>query len=392
MRIVNVIHVCSAGGAEIFVKNMTINNKKLFPNNDYELWVLHNASDIYGENNDKALLFEKDYIKELNDNNISVKIIGKNKMNRFQFYKAIRRLNSSFKPDIIHCHLESVTINVVLALLFNKVNIIETIHNVKIKYKKIHKYLINKKIKYMISIADTVTKSINKEIKINSKKLIQIYNGVDINKFKCNRKFNEKKKKNIVLIGRLTEQKNYFYLLRNVQTINEICSNNNIDIPNINIYGQGELEKNIINYLVSHDIKNVYLCGISNDIANVLSKNDIYLMCSKYEGFSISLIEALSSGISIVCTDVGGNKEIIGNNCGILIECDNDKQLVDSILKMLKNDKLREKYFKNCRSKANNFSLDKCCTEHNKLYFKVGSIKWELKMPWKILLAHYFFN
>lgn len=375
MRIVNVIHVCSAGGAEIFVKNMIINNKKLFSNNDYELWVLHNASDIYGENNDKALLFEKDYIKELVDNNITVKIIGKKQMNRFQFYKAIRRLNKNFKPDIIHCHLESVTINVVLALRFNKVNIIETIHNVKIKYKRIHKYIINKKIKYMISIADTVTKSINKEIKINSAKLVKIYNGVDINKFKCNRKFDEKKKKNIVLIGRLTEQKNYFYFLRNIKTINEMCLNSNIDIPSINIYGQGELEKSIIDYLYSNNIKNVYLQGISNDIANVLSKNDIYLMCSKYEGFSISLIEALSSGISIVCTDVGGNREIIGDNCGILIECNNDKQLIDSVLKMLKNDKLREEYFKNCRSKAKFFSLDKCCIEHNKLYSKVGSIK-----------------
>lgn len=45
---------------------------------------------------------------------------------------------------------------------------------------------------------------------------------------------------------------------------------------------------------------------------------DFYLLPSRREGFNVSILEAASCGLPLVCTDVGGNKEVIDKGTGIL--------------------------------------------------------------------------
>ena len=67
------------------------------------------------------------------------------------------------------------------------------------------------------------------------------------------------------------------------------------------------------------------------------------MLSSRYEGFGLVLIEAMSQGCSCIAADYKGRqKEIITNNeNGIIIEPDNIEELSNALTKLLINDKFR---------------------------------------------------
>ena len=370
MKIVEIIHCPTPGGAEIYVKNLLIHMKRQNNKNEYELWSLHETNELFPNNKD-ATKFEKEYINELQTNGIKVKTFNRHGSgfgNRLKWYKEIRKYFNEKKPDIIHTHLEIVTFNMYMALLLKKVKIIETIHNEKITHSKAHKFFLNHKLCKIVSIADKVTESVNKNIINKEGKVTQIYNGIEIKKFECKRTFNDEHEINIVAIGRLTEQKNHKLLLEAFKRLTERLEEEHKGLPNLRIYGQGELKEDLIRYIDENNIQNVQLMGITSNVDKVLKESDIYVMSSNYEGFSISLIEAMVSGIAIVCTNVGANNEIIGNNeAGILVASNDTQQLVDALFKLLSKDE-RKKLYNKCQERKKMFDIKKSAEEHLELY------------------------
>jgi glycosyltransferase involved in cell wall biosynthesis len=59
--------------------------------------------------------------------------------------------------------------------------------------------------------------------------------------------------------------------------------------------------------------RHVHLLGWRNDIESLLSAFALFTMSSRSEGTSISLLEAMSSGLCPVVTDVGGNRAVLGD-------------------------------------------------------------------------------
>lgn len=56
----------------------------------------------------------------------------------------------------------------------------------------------------------------------------------------------------------------------------------------------------------------VCLVGWRDDVHDLLSSFDCFCMSSRSEGTSVSLLEAMSSGVCPVVTDVGGNRAVLG--------------------------------------------------------------------------------
>lgn len=369
MKIVHVIHCCNAGGAEVFVKNLIKEMKNIDPNNQYQLWALHDSASLFNGNKE-AMEYEKQYIAELLECGIEIKMVNKQKglVGRFKMMRDINKLYNSFKPNIINCHLESVTFNVVSSLLFKKVKIYETIHNSVIRRKIIHKYFLNFKIEKYISIAKCVSEVIKMDIKVSDKKIRLIYNGIDVKKFDVIKNFKDDEH-SIIAIGRLTKQKNHIFLLQAYKEVCQLCDIKKIKEPILKIYGTGELKNELMTYICDNNLKNVKLMGTTTDVPTVLKENDIYVMSSNWEGFSISLIEAKTAGISIVCTDVGGNNEIIENNkTGFVIEKENIEQLKNCLLKLIIEKDLCRKFYNNCKREKEKFDIKKSAQEYLELY------------------------
>ncbi len=74
----------------------------------------------------------------------------------------------------------------------------------------------------------------------------------------------------------------------------------------------------------------VFLFGDIENAAKYLKAFDIFVMTSRYEGMPYALLEAISAGLPIIATRVGGIPEVLEGK-GILIEPNNIVQLTESL-------------------------------------------------------------
>jgi glycosyltransferase involved in cell wall biosynthesis len=78
-----------------------------------------------------------------------------------------------------------------------------------------------------------------------------------------------------------------------------------------------------------------------SDVPRFFSTCALFVLPSRSEGFSITLLEAAYHGRPIVCTRVGGSPELISNGVnGMLVEPDDPDAMAAQMLKMLRNQEL----------------------------------------------------
>jgi hypothetical protein len=67
--------------------------------------------------------------------------------------------------------------------------------------------------------------------------------------------------------------------------------------------------------------RSVRLLGeVSNDrVRELMAAADIFFLPSKWEGISLALFEAMASGLAVVASDVGGQRELVTDGCGVLV-------------------------------------------------------------------------
>ena len=165
----------------------------------------------------------------------------------------------------------------------------------------------------VIAISDSVKKHFSS--KLNSTKLIRVYNGIDKENYKD--KANNVLKKKIITLtiaGRLAEPKGHIDAIK--ATSNLIKKGYNVKLQ---IVGNGDLnyENQLKKLIIKHDIKNeVKFLGYIADIHNIWTKTDIALICSKAEAFGRVTVEAMMGGAIVVGADTKGTAELIGSKYG----------------------------------------------------------------------------
>lgn len=82
----------------------------------------------------------------------------------------------------------------------------------------------------------------------------------------------------------------------------------------------------------------VRFLGDRKDIANVYAAADLYCQPNTHpEGFGVTFVEALYTGLPVVTTAIGGALEIIDESCGVLIDPDDVSQLVVSLESLIED-------------------------------------------------------
>lgn len=71
------------------------------------------------------------------------------------------------------------------------------------------------------------------------------------------------------------------------------------------------------------------------DLVAEVARNDFMVVSSNYENLPVVIIEAMSCGLPIVSTNVGGISEVVDSDCGILVEPRDVTALANGIEKMI---------------------------------------------------------
>ena len=130
---------------------------------------------------------------------------------------------------------------------------------------------------------------------------------------------------NLVAVGRLTEQKNFLFLLESVN----VLINKGI-VVTLTIYGDGEQKNVLTNYILDNNLSSfIKLKSFDISLSKKIGNYGVYCCSSLYEGLSNSMLEAALAGLPIVSLDCGGGsaKELVKNNYnGVLAPLDSSKE------------------------------------------------------------------
>jgi glycosyltransferase involved in cell wall biosynthesis len=144
--------------------------------------------------------------------------------------------------------------------------------------------------------------------------------------------------KKVISIGRLTHIKGFDLLLGAWKEVLK-------EFPDwmLEIIGDGEDKESLVNYAQANGLSdNVLFVGNTNSIEKYYRGADIYCLSSRFEGFPMVLLEALSFGLPVVSFNCDtGPEEILSNTGSFLVEAGNVKNLSEGLIEMIKNKSLR---------------------------------------------------
>lgn len=332
-------------------------------NNNKTILQLISSKGYYGAEN--VLVQLADRLHQLNEFNIFagvlenvsnphdevIEVCSKKGINTAKFickgkldYKAIvdiRKFVIKNKVDIIHSHGYKANLYAYFATINLKIKRIATCHNWIVENKKLKFYtLIDKvilnKFDWIVGVSDEVVQKILKFI-AHKEKVLKIDNGVAIRHNHSLSIENKLKELNIPpdarvigCVGRLSIEKGHIYLLKAAERLIEKYK----DLYFL-IIGGGALKKQYENQFKS--IKIIFT-GDRRDVEALYKCMDIFILPSLTEGLPMVLLEAMSSQLPVIATNVGAiNKVMIDRQTGIIIDPGNDKAIVESVKTLLEN-------------------------------------------------------
>ena len=157
-------------------------------------------------------------------------------------------------------------------------------------------------------------------------------------------------------MGRLNEQKGYEYLI-DAWTI---VSKRHPDWI-LNAYGSGEIKEQLQMRIDEKGVSNsLILNDPTSDIIDKYLESSIYIMSSRFEGFPMVLLEAMSCGLPCVSFDCpNGAKDLIvdGKN-GFLVDYLNIERLADRICDLIENDFERKRMGRTAKEEVKKYLPD----------------------------------
>lgn len=282
----------------------------------------------------------------------------------------LRRIIKEVKPDIVHLHSSKAGVIGRLACVNLNCKVLFTVHGwsftdgIASKKKKMifrlierslepltDKYICVSKYDYNIGIRDGVIR--------HPKKACVVYNGVN---------YEEKKQKSevtqypikFIMTARFSEQKDQIGLIKAFKDTKD-CR--------LTFVGDGPTMMKAKKLVLQNHLEDrINFVGFQKNVDKFLSKNDVFILSTHYEGLPISIIEAMSHAMPVIASNVGGNSELVINNeNGFLTN--NISTLKEAIMYFVKNpEKIHPMGKQSLKIYVNNFILNNFLNKTQGIY------------------------
>lgn len=353
MRIFQVITVSEYGGAQTIVANLIEN---LSP--EHELFVL------YGGNGEAWQHLGDNFTRiRLNDHrkNISWR-------DAILFFKLLY-YRFKYTPDVIHLH--SSKMGALGRIAFSKKKTVYTVHGFDSIRKAFRKFLfiekcLKNKVFKIVGVSQYDVDCLCEEG--ISENVERIYNGVTDHYLKNDGikdnitseldNIKQHYPKIVMCISRISKQKKFELFVELAQ-----------HMPHYAFVWIGNKKK------MENMPDNLFCLGEAHSAFNYLQYADIFTLPSNYEGLPMSLLEALSFGVPVVASAVGGIPEVLNGENGYAVE-NNIESFKDKIEYILSNEVIQQRMSEQARiSYLSHFTIGKMVDGYMSIFNQIAKNK-----------------
>ena len=146
--------------------------------------------------------------------------------------------------------------------------------------------------------------------------------------------------KTIIAVGRLHPQKGFDILISAAKDVFDKYPD-----WHLNIFGEGKLKDALQSQIQTLGLqRNIFLKGYTDNINGEFAKSAFFVLSSRYEGFPMVLVEAMSLGMPSVAFDCPeGPAQLLAEGGGILVEKENISKLSEAMVYMIEHPDFRQK-------------------------------------------------
>ena len=305
-----------------------------------------------------SLTHKTDFASRLQRNDVELIELHKKPGNDIWMFIKLYKLFRKLRPDIVHTRNHPTTEIPFVAKLAGVKACVHGEHGRDVhdldgsnrKYRLLKK-LINPFIDHYICVSKDLEKWLHEYIGIHKHKITQIYNGVDSNKFRPDnhnhrlRQMTGFSQNDIIIgaVGRMEEVKGHIYLTQAfiglLQKHPELSESLRLVI--LGDGSQKDICEKLINEAGFHE--NIWFPGSVDNVNELLSDIDVFVLPSLAEGISNTILEAMSCGLPVIATDVGGNSELVTNKrSGLLVTSADSSALANTLYQLVTDPELCE--------------------------------------------------
>lgn len=291
--------------------------------------------------------------------------------------KQLKKLVEEKKYDIVHCHTPIAAMCTRIACRTARKNgtkVFYTAHGFHFyKGAPLKNWLLYYPVEKICSYFTDVLITINKEdytlaqAKMKAKRIEYVPGvGIDLEKFgkitidkslKCQELGIPENMKLLLSVGELNENKNHETVIRAIADLKDVY---------YLIAGNGSLQNHLENVIKECGLaQRVKLLGYRSDVGELCEAADVFVFPSFREGLSVSVMEAMASGLPCVVSNIRGNTDLIDANGGVLFDPHSVKECQKAVVNLLKSD--MEKMGNYNLKKIKKFSIETVNEQMNKI-------------------------
>jgi len=325
-----------------------------------------------------------DFKNRIQNDDVDVYALNKKPGNDLGAYWRLWKLLRKLKPNIVHTRnlgtLEYSLVAMLAGVPFRvhgehgrDMTDIDGSNTKYIKLRQIYARFLHQ----FIALSKDLEQWLENTVKIKPIKIIQLYNGVDLTRFQglrsshsFQRSLQQLEKNDLVFgtVGRLQAEKDQATLVRAFSELKNQDITQNIKLV---LIGDGP-DKNSLEYLVKELGLSPYVIflGARNDIPELLPQLDVFVLPSKGEGISNTILEAMACGLPVIATNVGGNPElVVEKETGVLVPSNDARKLAEAMKGYVNDSNLTTTHGRAGRARVEElFSMDKMINSYMKVY------------------------
>jgi glycosyltransferase involved in cell wall biosynthesis len=269
--------------------------------------------------------------------------------------------------QVLHCHNAATALAGTLGT--RGAPLVLTIHNTEVNFPRPLWRVISHRVAALAAVSEASRQSV---ARYTNRQIQVIGNGINLAEYAGEVRLFDARRVSLLAVGNLRPEKNYDRLLSSFHHILPILTELGTQAE-LSIAGEGKerakLEERITDLGLEGKVR---LLGVRDDIAQLMSESDIFVMSSDHEGQPIALLEALSSGLPSVVTPFPAASDVLKDGeAGAIAYAFTTEALAEALIHTIQDAELRLRFSEEGITRAQDFSIRHCADEYIKLYGSV---------------------